>query len=312
MKILVTGATGFVGSVLCETLREQGQQVVRALRQPLPAAEAQPGDVAVGPIDGTTDWSAALHGVDAVAHLAARVHVMNDTPAGEAEHMKVNAEGTAALARQAFAAGVRRVVFLSSIKVNGEGRAEPYRADEPPAPVDPYGRSKLLGEQALLAAAAASGGEAVVIRPPLVFGPRVKGNFLRLMQLVDRGLPLPLGAIDNRRSLVSVWNLCDLVHVALRHPGAPGRVYFAADSRDVSTPELIRLIAAAMARPARLWPVPRSLLRGLLAAAGRGAEVDRLAESLCVDRTAAREQLGWQPPLSLEQGIARTVEWYRQ
>lgn len=308
MRILVTGATGFVGRVLCDTLEAQGHQLVRALRRagapPLPGI----ADVVVGEVDGRTDWSAALQGVDAVAHLAARVHVMRDTPDGAAQHQQVNAEGTARLAAQAFAAGVRRVVFLSSVKVNGEGRARPYGIDDTPAPVDPYGRSKLEGEQRLFAAAHSAGGEAVVIRPPLVFGPGVKGNFARLLAAVERGLPLPLGAVDNRRSLVSVWNLCDLVTTCLAHPEAPGGVFFAADERDVSTPELIELIASGLRRRAHLWRVPIPMLRLPFAAIGRAGEIDRLVESLCVERRAAAERLGWRPPVSLAVGIERTAQ----
>jgi nucleoside-diphosphate-sugar epimerase len=308
MRVLVTGATGFVGRRLCESLGALGHEVVRALRKPAAETPAGAVDVVVGDVDGGTDWSAALQGVQAVAHLAARVHVMRDTPEGAAAHRRVNADGTARLAAQAFAAGVRRVVFLSSVKVNGEGRAKAYRVDEAPAPVDPYGLSKLEAEQRLFDAARSAGAEAVVIRPPLVYGPGVKGNFARLLAAVDRGLPLPLGAIDNRRSLVSVWNLCDLVATCLVHRDAAGGVFFAADDRDVSTPELVELIASALRRRARLWRVPPALLRLPFAAIGRGGDIDRLVESLCVDRAAAAERLGWRPPVPIAVGIERTAQ----
>ena len=310
MKVLVTGATGFVGRVLCETLRARGHVVIRALRSVTRGTGAGEGDVVVGEIDGGTDWAAALAGVDVVVHLAARVHVMRDGAAGEPEHFRVNAAGTARLAESAYAAGVRRVVFLSSIKVNGEGRERPYGETDVPAPVDPYGRSKLEAERALVAAAAVAGAEAVVIRPPLVYGPGVRGNFLRLLGLVYRGLPLPLGSIRNRRSLVSVWNLCDLVLVCLSHPAAPGHVFFAADDVDVSTPELIRLLASSMRRQPRLLAVPPIMLRTVLTLLGRQGEFDRLAESLCVQRSGTRDRLGWAPPLTLQQGVKRTVDWY--
>lgn len=306
----MTGATGFIGRVLCETLCERGHFVVRAIRRAVPASSIQVGtdDVVVGDIHGDTDWAEALRGVDAVAHLAARVHVMSDVASGAAAHLRVNAEGTATLARAAFAAGVRRVVFMSSIKVNGEERGLPYGLADTPSPVDPYGRAKLLAEQSLFDSAHTVGGEAVVIRPPLVYGPGVKGNFRRLLDLVERGIPLPFGAIRNRRSLVSVWNLVDLTCIALEHPAAPGGVFFAADERDLSTPELLEAMARSMGRSANLWPVPPWMLRALFAAIGRRDEYTRLAGSLFVDWLPARERLGWMPAVSVEEGIERTVK----
>lgn len=309
MRVLVTGATGFIGSVLCEALLACGHTVVRAVRQSAPAGSGNAGrrDMVVGDIDGRTDWTEALRDVDAVAHLAARVHAMTDTPAGAAEHLRVNAEGTAALVHSAFSCGVRRFLFMSSVKVNGEEREFPYGPHDDPAPLDPYGRAKLLAERSLFDLAGKYGGEAVVIRPPLVFGPGARGNFQRLVGLVARGVPLPFGSIRNRRSLVSVWNLVDLTCRALEHPAAPGGVFFAADERDLSTPELVTLIARAMDRTPNLWPVPSPILGALFTALGRRDEYLRLARSLTVDRSLARERLSWAPAVSVEEGIDRTV-----
>lgn len=314
MRVLVTGASGFVGRVLCPALLARGHSVVRGLRRSQPLSLAPPGcdDVVVGDIHGGTDWSAALRGVDVVAHLAARVHVMSDSADGAEEHRRVNAEGTAALARAAYGAGVRRLVFMSTIKVNGEERESAYGPADTPAPTDPYGVAKLLAEQALFQTARETGGEAVVIRPPLVFGPGAKGNFPRLLSLVGKGLPLPFGSIRNRRSLVSVWNLVDLTCVALEHASAPGGVYFAAEERDLSTPELLGVIARAMGRRPNVWPFPPSLLRALFALVGRNEEFVRLSGSLCVDRSPTRNHLGWTPPVSLEEGMAMTVAAHLQ
>jgi nucleoside-diphosphate-sugar epimerase len=312
MRVLVTGATGFVGRMLCHALRARGHTVVRAVRKASPHGSGEGGflDVVVGDIDGHTDWAQALHGVDAIAHLAARVHVMADGPSGASAHHRINAEGTAALANSAFPGGVRRLVFMSSIKVNGEERQRPYGLSDVPAPVDPYGRTKLLAERALFDSAATFGGEAVVVRPPLVYGPGARGNFPRLMGLVARGVPLPFRSIRNHRSLVSVWNLVDLVCVTLEHPAAPGGVFFAADDRDLSTPELVTLLARSMGRAPNLLPVPAWLLNASFTMIGRRSEFVRLAGSLSVDRSPARERLGWVPGISVEEGIDRTVKAY--
>jgi nucleoside-diphosphate-sugar epimerase len=313
-RVLVTGAGGFVGTRLCAALRASGCTVRRAVRTPgASPADAGVEEVRVGEIDGATRWDAALDGVDGVVHLAARVHQMGAGEAGLlAEYRRVNAEGTAALARAAAAAGVRRMVFVSSVKVNGEAtHGTPFRPDDAPAPADPYGVSKWEGEQALWETARATPLEGVVVRPPLVYGPGVRANFLQLLRAVDRGLPIPLGSVRNRRSLVYVGNLADLLVVALRHPAAAGHTLLAADGPPLSTPELVRAIAAALGRPARLLPAPPAALRLAGRLLGRSAAVDRLCGDLAVDETAAIRLLGWSPPYTTAQGLAATAEWLR-
>jgi nucleoside-diphosphate-sugar epimerase len=274
---------------------------------------AGPADaVAVGDIGPDTDRRAARAGVRCVVHLAARAHVMSESASDPlAEYRRANVEATLRLARQAAAAGVRRLVFMSSIKVNGEASERPYTEADAPRPEDAYGISKWETEQALAALAAATGLEVVVLRPPLVYGPGVKGNFLRLMRLVARGTPLPLASIANRRSLVYVGNLADAVIAALDAPHAAGRTYLAADGEDVSTPGLIRAIADALGTRARLLPCPATLLTLGAALTGRRAEAERLTGSLQVDATRLTRELGWRPRTTLAQGLAETAAWYQ-
>ncbi len=235
---------------------------------------------------------------------------MRDTVAEPlADFRRVNVEGTRQLARQAAAAGVQRFVYVSSIKVNGESTApgRPFRADDPPQPVDPYGISKHEAEQALREQAATAGMELVVIRPPLVYGPGVRANFRSMMTWLQRGIPLPLGAIDNRRSLVALDNLCDLIVTCVQHPAAAGRTFLAGDGEDVSTTELLQRLGRALGHPARLLPVPPGLLRTTLGLLGKGDIAQRLCSSLQVDISTARELLGWQPPISLDEGLLRAA-----
>jgi nucleoside-diphosphate-sugar epimerase len=275
----------------------------------MPPAGAERVDV--GEIGATTDWRAALAGVDLIIHAAARAHVLHDTAAAAKLYFETNEEGTKALAGAAAAAGVRRLVYLSSIKVNGEETSRaPYTAEDAPHPQDAYGESKWRAERALQEIAARTGLEAVVVRAPLVYGPRVRANFLRLMSWVERGWPLPLGAVCNRRSLVSIWNLCDLLVRTLDHARAAGRTWLVSDGEDVSTPELIRRIAHAMDRRVTLLPVPVSLLKLGAGLVGVGAEFGRLCGSLAVDSSRTRAELGWSPPLTLETGLARTSAWF--
>ncbi|CAN0617645.1 UDP-glucose 4-epimerase [Burkholderia multivorans] len=307
---LVTGSNGFVGTALSRRIEQTGGKVLRVQRSAGGAAGFS--DVHVVPsIDGLTDWHTVLRGCANVVHLAARVHMLDDPAADPiVEYRRVNTAGTLRLAEQAAQAGVRRFVFLSSVKVNGEGRETPYRADEPPAPGDPYGQSKWEAEMGLASIGARSGMEVVIIRPPLVYGPGVRANFLRLLGAVSRGMPLPLGAIRNRRSIVYVENLVDFVMTCVTNPHAAGRTFMIADDEDVSTPELIERIGNAMGRPARLVPVPPALLRAVGRLCGKSPQVERLLGSLTVDTAPAHGELGWHAPYSLSDGLAATASWY--
>lgn len=273
------------------------------------------GDLAVGSIGPATDWSGALAGIDCVVHTAARVHVMTDTVADPlASFREVNVAGTRRLAQQAAQAGVGRLVFLSSIKVNGEQSQpdRPFLPSDLPAPRDAYGLSKYEAEQALFAVAAQTGLEAVVIRPPLVHGPGVKANFLAMMQWLRKGYPLPLGAIENKRSLVALDNLVDLIVTCIDHPAAANQVFLAGDGEDLSTPELLRRLGTALASPARLLPVPVVWLKAGAKALGRDDLFQRLSGSLQVDISKARNLLGWNPPISVDEGLRRTAQSFLQ
>ena len=267
---------------------------------------------AVGDIGPDTDWSAALDGVTSVVHLAARAHVMHDTVADPlAEYRRVNVDGTRLLARAAAGAGVQRFVFLSSIKVNGESTRRPFTPADTPRPEDAYGVSKWEAEQALMQVARGTGMQWVILRSPLIYGPGVGGNFLRLMRAVARGVPLPLGAIDNRRSLVYAGSLVDAIRVCLSHPGARDQVFLLSDGEDVSSAELVRRLAAALQVQPRLLSVPVPLLRVVGRLMGRAAAVERLTGSLQIDSSRIRAALGWLPPFSLDEGLAETARWYR-
>ena len=306
--LLVTGANGFVGRALCDALAASGRSFRRSVRVPDPGV---PGTIAVGDIGPATDWNAALDGVRCVIHLAARSHVLREAaPDALAAYRRINVQGSAALAQQAARAGVRRIVYMSSIKVNGEAAAKPFTEDDSPRPEDPYGMSKREAEEALARVAAESGLELAVLRPPLVYGPRVKGNFLRLLDWVARGAPLPLASIDNRRSLIHVGNLADAAIKAADAPQAAGQTYLVADGEDVSTPDLVRALARALGVRARLLPCPPGLLRFGAALAGRQDEISRLAGSLRVDSARIRRELQWRPPFTLMQGLAQTAQWY--
>lgn len=307
--LLLTGANGFVGTRVAELAEGRSFQVKPVVRD-----SGAPDTVAVGNIGANTDWSAALRSVDCVVHLAARVHVMDETATDPlSEFRKVNTAGTLRLAQQAAEAGVKRFVFVSSIKVNGEATfGQPFTEQDAPQPQDPYAISKAEAEQALWSVCAQSGMEGVVIRPPLVYGPGVRGNFERLMALVARGLPLPLGWVDNCRTLVALDNLVDLILVAARHPGAAGQTFLAGDGDDLSTAELIRRIAARMGRRARLLPVPVSALRAAGRLTGRSAMIERLCGDLQADISHAQSVLGWRPPVSVDAALARTVDAWRQ
>lgn len=309
MKVLVTGATGFLGGAVCRALATAGHELRAAVRRaaPLPAGVVAVPGADLGP---EADWAPALEGCEAVVHLAARAHVMNDTEADPlALFRRVNRDGALRLGEQAAAAGLKRMVFVSTIKVNGEATVpgRPFRADDTPRPVDPYGRAKAEAEEALAALSARTGLEVTVVRPTLVHGPGAKGNLAVLMGAIRKGLPLPLGAVDNRRSLVGAANLAELLTLCLVHPAAAGQVFLASDGESVSTARLIRGIAAAMGRPARLLPVPPALLALGGRVLGKGAAVDRLLGSLEVDDGPTRRLLGWSPTRSLQEGLLEMV-----
>jgi UDP-glucose 4-epimerase len=311
-RVLVTGATGFIGSVLCEALARSNFLVRGALRtdRAVPAAIAE--KVIVGDINSTTDWTQALQGVDLVIHAAARSHTLHAARDSSNLYFETNERGTQRLASESAQTQVTRFVYLSSIKANGEETgARAYTPFDDPQPQDDYGLSKWHAEQHVAAVAGHTGMETVIVRPPLVYGPGVRANFLRLLQWVDRGWPLPLGAVRNKRSLVNVWNLCDFLLLALKHPSAPGGTWMVSDGEDLSTPDLIRRIGAAMARRVRLVPVPVGLLQLSAGLVGRRAELARLCGSLSVDITQTRAELGWSPRATVDEALARTVAWYR-
>ena len=308
--ILVTGANGFLGQALSLELKKRQFTVRRALR-----SEAKEGEVSVGDIGPDTNWDAALVGVDLIVHTAARVHVMHDTADDPlSQYREVNVEGTLNLARQAAATGTRRFIFISSIKVNGESTSpgKPFIADDQPNPEDPYGVSKWEAEVGLHQLSRETGMEVVIIRPPLVYGPGVKANFLRMMCWISRGLPLPLGRIDNKRSLVALANLVDLIITCFEHPAAANHIFLAGDGEDVSTTELLQGIGKALGKPARLFPCPNSLLSFAATLLGKRDMVQRLNGSLQVDISAARSLLGWKPPLSLDEGLYQVAQDFKQ
>jgi nucleoside-diphosphate-sugar epimerase len=307
--VLVTGATGFVGTGLCQTLSAAGYRVRRALRSSIPATDQ---DIVVGDIDGHTAWTAAFNDVDTIVHLAARTHVIHDRAADPlSEYRRINVSGTDRLAERAVQAGVRRLIFLSSVKVNGEETSgTPFRESDPPRPQDAYGITKLEAEELLAARARETGLELVILRPPLVYGPGVKGNLLRLMRLLARGVPLPLRSIDNRRSLVALANLTDAIVACMRAPQAAGRTYLVSDGHDLSTPVLVQTLAASLHVKARLFRCPVALLEVAGAITGKTGEVMRLTRSLETDSSRIRTELDWTPPCSSTQGLAEMGRWY--
>ncbi|MES1999054.1 MAG: NAD-dependent epimerase/dehydratase family protein [Pseudomonadota bacterium] len=317
MKILVTGASGFVGSAMCAQLASQGMEMVGAVRRlpehPLPGVQYS----IVDDLSATTDWRGALAGVEGIVHCAARVHVMRETAADPlAMFRAANVAGSAQLAHQAAAASVKRLVFVSSIKVNGEATAPPlpsrekgcFREDDSPAPQDPYGVTKWEAEQLLTEIAQQTGLEVTIVRPPLVYGPGVKGNLARLLGWIERGVPLPLAGINNARSLLGLDNFTSALAVCLTHPAAAGRTYLLRDGEDISTPELLRRLGQQLGKPARLFALPAPLLEGLAGLLGRRADIQRLTGSLVVDDSRIRQELGWLPPRTLDEGLAQMAQ----
>jgi nucleoside-diphosphate-sugar epimerase len=314
--VLVTGANGFVGRATLARLSNDATWTARAaVRRHVANSPAGSETIAVGDLGPDTEWRTAVRNADAVIHAAARVHVMRDT-AGDplALFRRVNVQGTERLAQEAAEAGVRRFVYISSIKVNGESTplGAAFTERSIPHPADPYGISKHEAETALAEIGRATGMEVVVVRPPLVYGPGVKANFLSMMKWINRGLPIPLGSVHNRRSLVAVDNLADLIVEALGNPRAANQTFLASDGEDLSTSDLMRRVGAALGRPARLVPVPTSLLIASLAAIGKRRIAERLLWSLEVDSSKARSLLDWRPPLTVDAGLRLAAEAFQR
>jgi nucleoside-diphosphate-sugar epimerase len=308
VNILVTGASGFVGQSLCAELAHRFN--VRAAVRSAGAMRAGVAQVAVGPVDYVTDWTSAVSGQEVVIHLVARVHVMRDVSADPlSEFREVNVAGTLQLARQAARAGVKRLLFVSSVKVSGEsspaGRA--FVEGDRPMPADFYAISKLEAEHGLREISEKTGMEVVVVRPPLVYGPEVKANFAALLRMVQRGWPLPFGAIHNQRSLVGLDNLVSFLTTCAIHPEASGQTFFVSDGEDLSTPELIRRLAVAVRVPVRLFNGPVWMLEAGAALFGKREVVRRLCGNLQVDISKARNLLDWKPPLSVDEGLRKMV-----
>ncbi|MDO1584784.1 NAD-dependent epimerase/dehydratase family protein [Rhizobium oryzicola] len=306
--ILVTGATGFVGRHLCALLRERGLAYRAISRHP------RQGHLAIGEMSAGTDWSAALQGVTCIIHLAARVHVMQETENDPLSAFRaMNIETTLSLARQAVSSGVKRFVFVSSVKVNGERTeaGQAFHADDLPAPEDPYGVSKAEAEAALLALSKQTGMEVVIVRPPLVHGPGVGANFAALMRWAARGIPSPFGACNNSRSLVYVGNLCDLLCAVVDHPRAAGEVFLVSDGYDPSTRELFQHLSRLRDARGIQLPIPPALLRAVASVLGKSSYAERLLGNLQVDIGKTRDLLGWSPPIAFPEGLRRTVEGAR-
>lgn len=311
MKVLVTGASGFVGKALVAALEARGANVVQAVRQP----SGERNEVIVGGINAGTDWHNALQDCDLVFHLAGLAHKINETTLDTfAEYKKINVIATGNLARQAAALGVKRMVYVSSIKVNGEVTAvnEAYSETDAPAPLDCYGKSKLMAEHLLDNIARETQLEVVIVRSPLVYGPGVKGNLMQMLHVLKKGVPLPLASIHNRRSLIYVGNLADALILCATHPRAANRTWLVSDGQDISVPDLLRVLGDIIRHPARLFPCPLGVLEFAARVIGCTEQLGKITRSLCVDCSRIRNELGWMPPFSVHEGLKETAEWYRQ
>lgn len=311
---LITGVTGFVARALVRRLAEEGWLIRGSTRDPTRCGPELSGVeiLAVGPLGPDTDWRQAVEGVSVVFHLASRVHQRGERGAiAERAYRRENAEGTVALARAAARAGVERFVFGSTVKVNGNERDRPYTEADEPAPTEAYGASKLEAELALRRIEADVGMSTFVVRPPLVYGPGVRANFLSLVKLVDLGLPLPLGSVTNSRSLIAVDNLADAL-LSCANAKGPGRTFLVSDGDDVSTPELISRLGESLGRPARMFPFPPALMEVALRAVGLRGVASRMFGSLRVDPSAIRSELGWRPRVSMDDELKLLVAWYRE
>lgn len=312
MKLLVTGASGFIGMGLIRSLSEMDRfRIIAALHDLVPAFPTGVAGVQVAGLTAVTDWGRALAGVETVVHLAARVHVRHDLSKSPLDEFRqVNVAGTLNLARQAASAGVKRFIFISSVKVNGECTRPgyPFSEQDIPDPQDPYGISKYEAEEGLRQLARETGMAVTIIRPPLVYGYGVKANFRSLLLWVDKGIPLPLGAIQNQRSFVALDNLIDFILTCILHPNAANHTFMVADGEDLSTPELLRRAGLVLGKPVRLLPVAAGLLNLGARMVGKKAMIQRLCGSLQVDISKAREQMNWIPAISVDEGLRQVVK----
>jgi nucleoside-diphosphate-sugar epimerase len=309
MKILISGATGFVGRPLCDELFRKGKSVRAAVRLEHTRID-NVENVSIAIIDRETDWTDVLLGVNVIIHLAARVHLMKHTDSDSLNSFRsINVEGTLNLARQAVKAGVRRFIFISTIKVNGENTplGKPYTCFDSPAPLDPYAISKREAEDGLRKIAMETGMEVVIIRPTLIYGPGVKANFHSMLYWLDKGIPLPFGAISNKRSLVALDNLLDLIVTCIDHPNAANQTFLVSDGEDMSTTELLERMAAALGKRARLLPVSMNLLHKVAKLLGKQDLHQRLCQSLQVDISKTKELLSWTPPMSVDEALRKTA-----
>ena len=314
MKVLVTGASGFIGKSLCEELVGQNKLVIAAVRVNY-VEYAGVESRQVGEIENTTDWSKILNNMSVVVHLAARVHVMHDNALNPLEEFrKVNVHGTLQLAREAAKAGVKRFIFVSSIKVNGESSeiGKPFTAADLPSPQDAYGISKLEAEQGLKLIAQQTGMEVVIIRPPLVYGDGVKANFANMLRMTKRSIPLPFGAIHNKRSFVFIGNLVSLIVRCIEHPNAANQTFLVSDGCDLSTTQLLRACAAALGVETRIFSVPKKLIEVVAAILGKQDVAQRLCGNLQVDISKARALLDWAPPFTVEEGLRITANGFNK
>jgi len=311
MKILITGATGFVGKAIISKLLEKNNELVAAVRSGSNTLTKTISQINIGNISPETDWSSAVNGVDVVIHLAARVHIMNDDAHDSlTEFRKVNTEATLGLARQAAEAGVKRFIFISSVKINGEMTRlnQPFtEQDSVVVPDDPYGLSKYEAEQELLALAKEAGMEVVIIRPPLVYGPGVRANFASMMSWVNKSVPLPFGAIQNQRSLVALDNLVSFIIHCIEHPKAANEIFLISDGEDVSTTQLLRKVAKAFDKKSMLIPIPVSVMTLAAKLLGKADVANRLFGSLQVDSSKARYLLGWEPVVTMDEQLRKAV-----
>lgn len=311
--ILVTGATGFVGQAVVENLIIAGHDVRACSRDHAANFHSSVEVIQTGNLSENTDWNQALQNVDVIIHLAARVHMMADDATDPLiEFRKVNTDATLNLARQAAEAGIKRFVFVSSIKVNGEdtNNGLKFSPDDDYISTDPYGLSKYEAEQGLLALAKETGMEVVIIRPPLVYGPGVRANFLSMMKWTNKGIPLPLGALHNQRSLVALDNLVSFIMHCIDHPKAANEIFLISDNEDVSTTELLQKVANAFEKKAFLLPIPVSLMKFVAKLIGKEDVAERLFGSLQVDSSKARELLGWKPVITMDKQLKKTADAY--